>query len=74
MANVYKMKPVFVEAVQWKGDNPMELRAFGFEGYIGGLEVGCYIVTNGYPHSFTVYTKEHFEKTYERHLVWEDNI
>jgi hypothetical protein len=69
----WKKKPVVIEAVEWTGSNVQEMEEFGIFVSLDSLEVGSYIVkeANG---KAQVYPREVFHATYERHLIWDENI
>jgi hypothetical protein len=66
-------KPVIVEAVQWTGYNAIEVREFGFDGYLAGLEEGSIIVCHANS-KIETFSQAAFYALYERFLVWEDNV
>ena len=69
----YKLKPVVIEAVQWKGNNMAEMEEFGVLVVLDSLKVGSYI-TKDAKGKFKVHTYEAFHEMYERHLVWDENL
>lgn len=72
MAKKYRMKPIVVEVAQWNGENHKEMAEFGVIGELN-VPVGTYIVKSK-NNSFHAMTPEAFHATYERHLVWDENI
>lgn len=69
----WQTRPVEVKAIQWNGFNAEEMRDFGFEGYLAGLEIGSFLVKTA-KGTFELYSESAFHMTHDRILVWEDNI
>jgi hypothetical protein len=84
----YRKKPVVIEAVEWKGNNVSEIKEFAgtkakyaFNGdlFIETKEgvmladVGDFII-KGVKGEFYPCKSDIFWMTYERELVWEENI
>jgi hypothetical protein len=83
----YRKKPVVIEAIQWTGENVEEVSKFAGNNCSIGLDhvwidtlegvmrtdKGDYII-KGIKGEFYPCKPDIFEATYERHLVWDENL
>ena len=88
MVTKYRIKPIVVSAIEWTGNNIFDMAEFtdGFLDKIEGSKiylhtlsgikvglVGDYIIRDN-DGNFDICDSYMFEKNYERHNVWDENL